>query len=74
MSDGLDDYDMGYHYTILNKQNVSKEKSLYCFFKNINNISHFYNWIKESDFIPDNIDPSNYILHLWTLKTPTLLI
>lgn len=61
---------MGYEYTILKTKSVSKEKGLYYFIKNIDyfiknidNIVNYYEYKDEDEIIPDNIDPSNYILH-----------
>lgn len=61
--DGWGSYDMGYEYTILKTKSVSKEKGLYYFIKNIDNIDNYYDYKDKDEIIPDNIDPSNYILY-----------
>lgn len=61
--DGWGCYDMGYQYEILKTESVSKENGLNYFINKTNNIVNYYNCKDEDEFIPDNIDPSNYILH-----------
>lgn len=54
---------MGYEYTILKTESVSKENGLNYFINNIDNIVQYYDCKSEYEFKHDNIDPSNYILH-----------
>lgn len=61
--DGWGCDDLGYQYEILKTESVSKENGLYYFINKIDNKGDYYECKDEDEIIPDNIDPSNYILH-----------
>lgn len=61
--DGWGCDDLGYQYEILKTESVSKENGLNYFINKIDNKGDYYECKDEDEIIPDNIDPSNYILH-----------